>query len=188
MEEIKNTNAEQQEEKFESGFNIKTVVAALFIGFIMLPGAIYLGLITGGSIGGAAQWVTIILFVEIAKRSLIQLRKQEIYIIYIIASSLVAPGLIMGAASLVLQGGAFAEKIWQQYLIQSPYAKAFGLSDKIPSWVVPPAGSEALMKRTFLDKAWIIPILLLVGNNVLFRLNYFGLGYLFYKLTADIER
>jgi len=190
MEEVKGFEGseEYKEEKFEEGFNLKTLAAALFIGFVMLPGAIYLGLITGASIGGAAQWVTIILFVEIAKRSLVQLKKQEIYIIYIIASSLVAPGLIMGAASLVLQGGAFAEKIWQQYLVQSPYAKAFGLSDKIPSWVVPPAGSEALIKRTFINKAWVIPIILLVGHNVLFRLNYFGLGYLFYKITADIER
>ena len=178
----------KKEEKFIEGFNFKTIAAALFIGIVMLPGAIYLGLITGASIGGAAQWVTIILFVEIAKRSLVRLKRQEIYIIYIIASSLVAPGLIMGAASLVLQGGAFAEKIWQQYLIQSPYAKAFGLTNKIPHWVVPPAGSEALIKRTFIDKAWIIPIILLIGHNILFRLNYFGLGYFFYKLTADVER
>ncbi len=178
------------EEQFQEGFNLKTIVAALFIGFVMLPGAIYLGLIVGPGTGmvGAAQWVTIILFVEIAKRSLIQLRRQEIYIIYIIASSLVAPGLIMGAASLVLQGGAFAEKIWQQYLVQSPYARAFGLADKIPRWVVPPAGSEALIKRTFLHRQWLVPILLLIAHNVLFRMNFFGLGYLFYKLTSDVER
>ncbi len=178
------------EEQFQEGFNLKTIVAALFIGFVMLPGAIYLGLIVGPGTGmvGAAQWVTIILFVEIAKRSLVQLRRQEIYIIYIIASSLVAPGLIMGAASLVLQGGAFAEKIWQQYLVQSPYARAFGLADKIPRWVVPPAGSEALIKRTFLHRQWLVPILLLIAHNVLFRMNFFGLGYLFYKLTSDVER
>ena len=29
---------------FEPGFNKKTLWAALFVGFIMLPGAIYLGL------------------------------------------------------------------------------------------------------------------------------------------------
>ena len=32
---------------FEPGFNIKTLWAARFVGFIMLPGAIYLGLVTG---------------------------------------------------------------------------------------------------------------------------------------------
>jgi len=135
-----NQEIDYQAEQFKSGFNLKTVIAALFIGFIMLPGSIYLGLITGGGMGGAAQWVTLILFVEIAKRSFIKLSRQETYIIYVLAASLVAPGLVLGAASLVLQGGAFSEKIWQQYLVQSSYAKSFGLTKLIPSWVVPPAG------------------------------------------------
>ena len=51
---------------FEPGFNIKTLWAALFVGFIMLPGAIYLGLVTGQSMAGGAEWVTLILFIEIA--------------------------------------------------------------------------------------------------------------------------
>ena len=183
-----NQEIDYQAEEFKSGFNIKTVIAALFIGFIMLPGAIYLGLITGGGMGGAAQWVTLILFVEIAKRSFVKLTRQETYIIYILAASLVAPGLVLGAASLVLQGGAFSEKIWQQYLVQSPYAKSFGLTKLIPHWVVPPAGSEALIKRTFLNHAWVIPIILLVGHNILYRLNYFGLGYVLFRLTNDVEK
>ncbi|RKY61150.1 MAG: hypothetical protein DRP95_03250, partial [Candidatus Latescibacterota bacterium] len=44
---------------FEDGFNIKTVWGALFVGFVMMPGAIYLGLVMGATLGGAAQWVTI---------------------------------------------------------------------------------------------------------------------------------
>ena len=183
-----NQEIDYQAEQFKSGFNLKTVIAALFIGFIMLPGSIYLGLITGGGMGGAAQWVTLILFVEIAKRSFIKLSRQETYIIYVLAASLVAPGLVLGAASLVLQGGAFSEKIWQQYLVQSSYAKSFGLTKLIPSWVVPPAGSEALIKRTFLNRAWLIPIILLVGHNILYRLNYFGLGYVLFRITSDTEK
>ena len=61
---------------YEDGFSFsKTMLGALFVGFIMLPGAIYLGLVTGQSIGGAAEWVTIILFIEIAKRCFVQLKK-----------------------------------------------------------------------------------------------------------------
>ena len=37
---------------FEPGFNKKTLWAALFVGFVMLPGAIYLGLVTGQSMAG----------------------------------------------------------------------------------------------------------------------------------------
>jgi len=175
------------EEPFQEGFNRKTVFAALFIGFIMLPGSIYLGLITGAGLGGAAQWVTVILLVEIAKRSFVQLKRQEIYIVYMIARSLVAAGLVLGAASLILQGGAFSDLIWKQYLVQSPYAKSFGLTPHIPRWAVPPAGSEALLKRTFLNRAWAIPILLIIVHNILFRINYFSLGYTLFRVTSDKE-
>jgi len=171
---------------FIEGFNFKTIVAALFIGFIMLPGSIYLGLMTGGGLGGAAQWVTVILLVEIAKRSFVELKKQEVYIVYILATSLMSAGLILGAAGLSLQGGAFSDLIWKQYFVQSPYSKSFGLTE-FPKWAVPPAGSEALIKRTFFHKEWAIPILLLIIHNILFRINQFTLGYAVFRITSDIE-
>ena len=189
VKEIENSEFEpEMSEPFLDGFNKKTIFAALFIGFIMLPGSIYLGLITGAGLGGAAQWVTVILLVEIAKRSFVTLKKQEVFIIYMIASSLVAAGLVLGAASLVLQGGAFSDLIWKQYLVQSTYAESFGLTKHIPAWAVPPAGHEALLKRTFLNRCWLIPILLLVVHNVLFRINRFTLGYTLFRFTSDIEK
>ena len=59
-----NTTAE-----FQDGVTVRTVIGAFFIGFVMMPGAIYMGLIAGESIGSAAEWVTVILFAEIARRS-----------------------------------------------------------------------------------------------------------------------
>ncbi|PIZ16464.1 peptide transporter, partial [Candidatus Desantisbacteria bacterium CG_4_10_14_0_8_um_filter_39_17] len=143
-----------EEEPYKDGFNLKTVFAALFIGFIILPGAIYLGLLTGQSLAGAAEWVTIILFIEITKRSLGKMSRQEIYVIYSIAGGLIAPGVVLGAATLVLHGGFFSQNIWNQFLRQSPQAEAFGLTKLIPNWVVPALGSEALAKRTFFHQDW----------------------------------
>ena len=176
------------EDAFEPGFNTKTIVAALFIGFIMLPGAMYLSLVSGTTIAGAAQWVTIILFIEVAKRSFVQLRKQEIYIIYIIAGGLIAPGVVMGATGLVLSGGMFGAKIWDQYFIQSPYAASFEIRDLIPRWVVPPADSEALFQRTFFHRDWILPIIILVLHQLLFHFNQIGLGYTLFRMTSDVEK
>ena len=51
-----------QHQKFEDGFTIRTVLGAIFIGLVMLPGAMYLGLVAGQQLGTAAQWVTIVLF------------------------------------------------------------------------------------------------------------------------------
>ena len=42
-----------------------------------MPGAIYLGLVTGMSMAGGAEWVTLILFIEMAKRTFVYLRTQE---------------------------------------------------------------------------------------------------------------
>ncbi len=175
-----------ESEEFLDGFNVKTIIAGIFIGLVMLPGSIYLGLITGGML--PTMWVTMILFVEIAKRSFIKLKKQEIYIIGYVAATLVAAGMTMGAASLVLKGGIFSEKIWQQYFIRTPQAHHLGIDNLIPSWVVPSPDSGVLTKRTFLDSAWIVPLLILVGSNILFRLTQFGLGYILFRITSDVER
>ena len=53
-------NLMQPPDTFEDGFNWKTVLGAVFLGFIMMPGSMYLSLVvgTGGSITEAARWVT----------------------------------------------------------------------------------------------------------------------------------
>ncbi|MCM8763993.1 MAG: OPT/YSL family transporter, partial [Candidatus Omnitrophica bacterium] len=175
-------------EEFQEGFGIKAIIAALFIGFIMLPGAIYLGLITGGGLGGAAQWVTVILLVEIAKRSFVPLKKQEVYILYILAGAVAGGGTILGTAGLTIQGGAFGELIWRQYFVQSHYAHSFGIADKIPSWVVPPANSEAIFKRTFFDREWLRPIIIIIVFAFLIRITQFTLGYVMFRITSDREK
>ncbi|MCM8772436.1 MAG: OPT/YSL family transporter [Candidatus Omnitrophica bacterium] len=189
MDDIKKVSFETEiSEPFYDGFNYRTVLAALFIGFIMLPGSIYLGLISGGGLGGAAQWVTVILLVEIAKRSFVELKKQEIYIVYVLASSLVSAGLTLGTGMLVLQGGAFSDLIWKQYLIQSPYSESFGLTPHVPKWAVPPPNSEGILKRTFFHRDWLIPVLLVIVHNVLFKINMFSLGYALFRITSDYEK
>src|SRR5690349_4194239 len=152
--------------QFQEGFTAKTVVGALFVGFIMLPGALYLGLVAGQGLGPAAEWVTIVLFAEIMRRSFLPMKRQEIYILYYVAASL---------THVVLQdrgisGGPFGTLIWNQYFIQSPQAAL--IAKDIPSWVVPPAGSAALQNRTFFDIAWLWPIVLLVVGEIMGRLNW----------------
>lgn len=175
-------------EDYTEGFNMRTIWAALFIGFIMIPGTIYLGLMTGGGLVGAASWVTVILLVEIGKRSFVQLKRQEILITFTIVRNLMAAGVVLGAAMLVLPGGPFSDLIWRQYLVQSPYAQAFGLHDKIPVWAVPPANSDAIIGRTFFHRAWLIPILLIIVHNVLFKINQYTLGYSLFRITSDREK
>lgn len=170
-------------EPFAGGMSPRVVAGAFFIGFLMLPGAIYMGLIAGSSMGSAAEWVTVILFAETARRSFAPLRRQEIYILYYIAG-----GLTHAMAGVMLAGGPFGALVWHQYLVQSQVGQALGLAAQIPSWVSPPAGSEALATRGFLHRDWLAPVALLVTGQVLARAEWLGLGYVLFRITSDLER
>ncbi len=160
--------------RFEEGFDWKTVVGAIFIGFLMMPGSMYLQLVIGTGIGPAARWVTIILFAELARRSYSDLKQQEIFLLYYMAGA---------ALHTPFQG-----LLWNQYLVQSDAARMLGLTELIPSWVAPAADSAALVERTFFHRDWLIPILLLVGTQIITRIDQFGLGYALYRITSDVEK
>ncbi len=169
---------------FESGFNIRSLWAALFVAIVMLPGSMYLGLLTGGTFGGAAQWVTVILFVEILKRSFVRLRPQEIFIIMAISGLILESSSKMGSAAVM--GGPFGSMIWDQYLVQSPQAQ--GISAYIPTWLAPRPDSDALAQRTFWHSDWAIPIVILVLHYLISKINMISMGYVVFRLTSDIEQ
>ena len=173
-----------QPETFEEGFDIKAVIGALFVGFVMMPGAIYLGLVAGRSLGPAAEWTTVILFTEVARRSFVTLKRQEVYILFYIAAALASTG----HGGLQLAGGAFAGKMWDQYFVRSPAARGMGIANEIPSWVVPSPHSEAILHRTFLHPDWIIPTLLLIAGTILGRFTSWGLGYPLFRMVSDYQR
>ncbi len=157
---------------FEEGFDWKTIVGAVFIGFLMMPGSMYLQLVLGTGIGPAARWVTIILFAEIAKRSYTELKQQEIFLLYYMAGAALA--------------SPFQGLLWNQYLIQSDAAQMLGLTEFIPSWVAPGLDSSTYADRTYLHRDWLAPILLLCGAQLIQRIDQFGLGYaLFRHLVID---
>jgi hypothetical protein len=159
---------------FEEGFDWKTIVGSIFIGFLMMPGSMYLQLVIGTGIGPAARWVTIILFAELAKRSYSDLKQQEIFLLYYMAGA---------ALHTPFQG-----LLWSQYLVQSDAARMLGLTEFIPLWVAPPPESSALLERTFFHSDWLIPILLLIGTQIITRIDQFGLGYALYRITSDVEK
>jgi len=163
-----------QPDHFEEGFDWKTIIGGIFIGFLMMPGSMYLQLVIGSGIGPAARWVTIILFAEIAKRSYTELKQQEIFLLYYMAGAALA--------------SPFQGLLWNQYLVQSDAAKMLGVTEFIPRWVAPPPESVSLVERTFFHRDWLVPILLLVGSQIIQRIDHFGLGYALYRITSDVEK
>ncbi len=164
-------------DRFDEGFTIRTIIGVLFISLIMTPGEMFLGLFTGGGIGAAAQWVTVILFLEVSKRSFTTLKRQEIYLLVYVATALVAR-----------EEGAFLDLLWRQYFVRSVEAEQFGIARQLPWWWAPSPDSEAIAERTFLHRDWLAPILLLVVGTIMGRIAWFTSGYMLFRLTSDREQ
>ena len=183
----RNKNANQEIEEYRDllptpteyadGFTSKAIVGVLFVAFVMIPGNMYLSLMVGGNLGAAAEWVTIILFAEITKRSFSSLSRQEVYVLYYVAAGLIAA-----------ETGAFEGLLWNQYLRQSPAAQQFGIANLIPDWWAPPLNSPALLQRTFFHTDWIVPIAILMAHMVISRVSWFTMAYVLFRVNSDYER
>ncbi|HOJ32470.1 MAG TPA: peptide transporter [Candidatus Hydrogenedentes bacterium] len=163
-------------EPYEEGFSIRTMIGAVFVAFVMMPGTIFLSLIAGAGLGPAAQWVTIILFTEIARRSFTTLKRQEVYILYYMA------------AALAMTGGPFGAMIFNQFFVQSQQAIQLGIADMLPSWVVPSRTSEAIVARNLFHPDWYTPIMLTTFLWIMGRACALTVGYGLFRITVDVER
>jgi len=175
LEEYRRLMEPPPPEEFEEGFSIRTILGALFVAFVMLPGAAYLSLVTGTGLGSAPQWVTVILFMEVARRSFITLKRQEIYLLYIVA------GAILGT-------NPYSGYIWNVFLRTSEVTKGLGVAQDIPTWLVPRADSPAILNRTFFHPDWIIPIFISLALLLLARASGFAAGYILFRIASDYER
>jgi hypothetical protein len=166
--------------EFKKGFGWSTVAGILFCGLVMLPGSIYLSLMTGGSMGAAGTWVTVILFAQIAKRAMKSMSKQEIVVLLHAAT-------IMVAANAMFPGGPFGHMVYRAFLVTSDAVRDAGMSYAFPKWFVPPPDSVAVLERNFFHRDWLIPISLVVFTMITGFLQRYTLGYFFFRIASDIE-
>jgi hypothetical protein len=167
--------------EFKDGFGWTTVLGIFFCGLVMMPGGIYLGLMTGAGIGSAASWVTVILFMEIARRALKPLSKQNLVLLLHAAT-------VMMASNLLFPGGPFGQLVYRAYLVSSEAVRDSGMLGAFPSWFAPSPDSAAILERTLWHKDWLVPIGIVVFMGVVSTVQRYTLGYFFFRLTSDIER
>ena len=160
---------------FVEGFQWSALFGAIFVALLMVPGAIYMGLLAGTGIGSAAQWVTVILFIEVARRAHRYLNKSEIFVLFFMAGSL------MGAATT---GGL----LWQQFFAQSDAAAANGLMGQIPRWYAPPVESTSYADRTFFHVDWLPAIFMMIFGSFTGQLSNVILGYGLFRIASDMEK
>ncbi|MCK5801902.1 MAG: OPT/YSL family transporter [Lentisphaeria bacterium] len=169
---------------FEEGFRWSSLLGAVFVALLMVPGAVYMGLLAGVGIGAAAQWVTVILFIEVARRAHKHLNKSEIFVLFFMA------GAMMGGLGLGVQGGRPTGLLWNQFFIQSDAAAANGIAGQIPRWVAPDPAKfpDSYAQRTFFHVDWIPVLLMTVFGTFLSQLSNTVLGYGLFRITSDIEK
>ncbi|MBN4074071.1 OPT/YSL family transporter [bacterium AH-315-E10] len=168
-------------DEFENGFGWTTVAGIFFCGLVMMPGSIYLGLMTGGSMGPAAVWVTVILFSEISRRAMKTMSKGNLIVL------LHAAGVMM-AANVMFPGGPFGSVIYRAFLVTSDSARDMGMTNSFPSWFAPDPNSPAILERNLLHMDWFIPIALILFISFIGLIKRYTLGYFFFRLCSDIEQ
>lgn len=169
------------QEPFRDGFTRRAIIGAFFLSAVMVPAAIYLSLLLGGGLTAAADWVTVILFLELARRSFQKLTRQEIMVLLHVAGSIGT-----GVGTTGLAGGVFGTLVWHSYLKTSSATKQFGLHEQLPAWVAPDA--TVIAQRTFWNAAWWPAVWVLLISFALNKIQGFVVGYLAYKITVDVEK
>lgn len=161
--------------EFEDGFSLSSLFGTLFVALVMVPAALYMELVAGGgSIGGAATWVTVLLFVEVAKRANAKLSRAQIFILFYMS------GIIVGQS-------VYGTPLFNQFVVRSDAAVSYGISSLFPNWVVP-VNIDELPVRSFLQKAWLPAMGLMLFRYVFGRFDNAILGYGLFRITSDIER
>jgi len=160
---------------FQEGFRWSSLLGAIFVSLVMVPGSIYMGLLAGtAEIGAAAQWVTVILFIEIAKRAHRTLNRSEIFILF-----------YMAAAAM---GMPFSGLLWNQFFINSDAAAAAGIAEQLPRWYAPPPDSPSYGMRTFFHADWLPVIGMVIFGTFFGQLANLVLGYGLFRVVSDVEK
>ncbi len=162
-------------DSFEDGFRWSSFFGAVFIALLMVPGSLYMKLLAGNmQMGAAAQWVTVILFIEVAKRTHTSLKRAEIFVLYWMANA--------------AMGMPFYGLLWNQFYVRSDAAIAFGIADGIPHWVAPSADSASYAMRSFFHKDWLPAVGLVVFGTFMGQINGIVLGYGLFRVASDVEK
>jgi len=158
---------------FTDGFSVAALIGALFVAMVMVPGAMYMTLMAGQGVGPAAQWVTVILFIEVARRAHKRLRRPELFVLFYMAGAAMAQ--------------PFQGLIWHQFLVQSQAAVGLGVAEHIPHWYAP-SDPEVLAQRNFFDPAWYPAVGMVIFSTIMGRLNGTILTYGLFRVASDMEK
>lgn len=166
--------------RFETGLTLRAGLAIFFASLFFMPISIYMQLVAGVVIGSIAVFVTAILFSELSIAAGSPLKKQELFI-------------ILQMCGIAATTTYMVELIYRGYMVSSPLSQAFRIgnavmSEMIPTWWAPRAGSESYLRRILFHLDWTIPTLLTVVYGGFTILTEFALLMVTSLLYIEIEK
>ena len=168
--------------ELKSGFTWRSALAIVFSSVVLLPVVMYVYLVSGQVLAGAAVYITVLLFTETTRMFGTPLKKQEVFIIY---------SLVGGAAYNI----TFLELIYRSYFLHSPIANAFidpftklPLPQVIPSWWAPSLGSSAYLHRSLIASDWTMSIAISIVYAFFWICEEIALSFIMTNLYVEEEK
>lgn len=137
------------------GLTQRTSLVILYGAFILMPANIYLMLVAGQSLATPITFIALILWVELAKLTKRPLTTAEAFIVFSV-SAMAASQMLFYSYALYPAYFRISEVTNAQHVATATGVKTY--ADLAPSWYAPT--KEAILSRTFLQKAWILPIMI----------------------------
>jgi len=178
-----------EEEAYAEGLTWRSITAIVYSAIVMFPIAIYLNLVMGIQLSGAASFITAILFVTLTRIfGEKRLTTQETFIVYLIAG---------GMAGWVGTFSPFMDFIRKNYVMTSSIPTGFTdpytgkpWPDVLPWWWGPPKGSYVYTLRGFeyfFNSAWLTPFILMVVFTGIFYLCEIALTFISVRMFIEVE-
>lgn len=160
--------------ELKEGLTSRTLLAMLFSSLVMMPALLWVYLSTGIAVGTiAAAYATMLIFGELGMIMMSPLSASELATIR------------WGASIAAGYGAGF---IFSVYMRKSPITKQFGIAEFIPTWVVPPEDSPAVINRVIWHPDWYLPILISFLSMGMFLLASLSLSFIARELFLEVEK
>ncbi|MGQ9691501.1 MAG: hypothetical protein ACUVQY_09660 [Thermoproteota archaeon] len=169
-----------QEEKWttpQSGFTRWSFIAMVYTAIIMQPATLYASLVSGEATSAGivmgAQFMTVLLFTELARIYDKPLSKQEVLVIYVMGTSMAAETF-------------WLDFLFKAYLRTSPIIKGFNMIT--PWFISPQPESMGLLMRDLLHVDWLPIFSIFLTVNLLIRFADLSLGLLAAQVYVEAEQ
>jgi hypothetical protein len=162
---------------YRSGLTRWSFIAMCYAAIVMQPATLYMSLVSGASVSAGilygAQFMSILLFTELARIFGKPLTKQEVFIIYTMTASMAAETF-------------WLDFLYNAYLRVSPIIRGFNIVT--PWFIAPPLGSQALLTRNLMHPDWSPVFFIFITVNMLIRFVELSLGLLAAQLYVEAEK